>query len=132
MLIFQVFLRLTRWLFTATILMLLMTIGDTLLDRFKQIIPSSKIYHASATDAIRATHDGLAQLARDRDLLPPLVYNLHINRVTVGDLIKIVSSSSFDGGDRLLEILEEIRKAGDEIADDLQAYSSSINGVIDQ
>lgn len=132
MLIFRALVKLTQWLTTATILMLLTAIGDTLLCSFNHLFSASRARRTADMGTAQTTHNGLAQLARDRDLLPPLVYNLHVNRVTVGDLIKIVSSSTFDGGDRLLEILVDIRKAGDEIADDLQVYSSSINGVIDQ
>jgi len=132
MLIFRILVRLTQWLTTATILTLLAATGDTLLHYFNHLFPLSKNRQTAVADTIPTTHGGLAQLARDRDLLPPLVHNLHINRVTVGDLIKVVSSSTFDGGDRLVEMLVDIRKAGDEIADDLQVYSSSINGVIDQ
>lgn len=132
MLIFRIIIRLTQWLTTATALALLAATGDTLLHYFNYLFPLANNRQMAIPDTIQTTHGGLAQLARDRDLLPPLVHNLHINRVTVGDLIKVVSSSTFDGGNHLVEMLVDIRKAGDDIADDLQVYSSSINGVIDQ
>jgi hypothetical protein len=91
--------------------------------------------HSSAADypaVIHSEFSGLEQLVQDTAFLSSLSHDLTIGYIAIEDLLKIVKSSSLDGGDVLAEHLAVLREDAKTTAYGLQELQVKVDGVIDR
>jgi hypothetical protein len=94
-------------------------------------IVSRNVLPAYAT-ALQTEYAGFDRILQDTTFLSPLSHDLSIGSMAIEDLLKVVKSSSLDGGPVLAEHLETLREEARYTANDLQALQVKVDGVIDR
>jgi hypothetical protein len=82
--------------------------------------------------ALQTEYAGFDKILQDTTFLSPLSHDLSVGSMAVEDLLKIVKSSSLDGGPLLAEHLSTLREEARRTANDLQALQVKVDGVVDR
>ena len=103
----------------------------SLLYMCQEILSSPHPRHNYAA-ALQFEYDGLDQLVQDTAFLSPLSHDLVVGHIAIEDLLKVVKSSSLDGGDVIGDHLTALRDDAKDTAYNLQALQIKVDGAIDR